>query len=125
MNNIQNQADTIFLPRAENAEALGLSSTVIRDILEDLTAKGSNWHTCMVIKDGVVAAECYRFPFTADQPHCMYSISKNITGIALGFAVTEGKLSLDARVIDLFPEYDFGNDAQNMKKMTQEGFLML
>lgn len=118
MNNLQNQADTIFLPRAENAEALGLSSTVIRDILEDLTAKGSNWHTCMVIKDGVVAAECYRFPFTANQPHCMYSISKNITGIALGFAVTEGKLSLDARVIDLFPEYDFGNDAQNMKKMT-------
>lgn len=115
---LQNQADTVFLPRAKNAEDLGLSSTVIRDILQELTEKGSNWHTCMVMKDGVVAAEVCRFPFTATQPHCMYSISKNITGIALGFAVAEGKLSLDARIIDLFPEYDFGEDLENIKKLT-------
>lgn len=118
MNHLPASADTVFLDRAKNPEELGLSSAVIHKALLELTDKGVNWHTCMVIRNGIVAAECYRFPFHANQPHCMYSISKNITSIALGFAVTEGKLSLDARVIDLFPEYDFGNDAKNMKKMT-------
>lgn len=111
-------ADTVFLPRAQQPEDLGLSSAAIRAVLQELTDKGAGWHTCMITRNGIVAAECCRFPFHANQPHCMYSISKNITSLALGFAVSEGRLSLDARIIDLFPEYDFGSDAANMKNMT-------
>lgn len=118
MKQLPNSADTVFLPRASCPEELGFSSKAIRTNLQELTQAGVNWHSCIIIRNGIVAAECYRFPFKANQPHCMYSISKNITSIALGFAVSEGKLSLDARIIDLFPEYDFGKDAPNMKKMT-------
>lgn len=118
MKNLPDNADSYLLPRAGTPEEAGLSSTVIHRVLKEMTDKGLHWHTCMVIRNGIVAAECHRFPFSANQPHCMYSISKNITGIALGFAVTEGKISLDARIIDLFPEYDFGDDADNMRKMT-------
>ncbi len=118
MKNLPNNADTVFLPRANAPEDLGLSSAALQTILQKLIDKKTNWHSCMIIRNGIVAAECYRFPFAANQPHCMYSISKNITSIALGFAVTEGKLSLDARIIDLFPEYDFADDATNMAKMT-------
>lgn len=125
MNTLPNNADYIYLPRAKSPEECGLSSAVILNAFKKLNSKGSNWHSCMVIRNGVVAAECYRFPFAANQPHCMYSISKNITGIALGFAVTEGKLSLDARIIDLFADYDFGSDAKRMEKMTVRNLISM
>ena len=125
MKNLPNDADFIYLPRAKTPEECGLSSAVILNALQRLNERKSNWHSCMVIKDGVVAAECFRFPFAANQPHCMYSISKNITGLALGFAVTEGKISLDDRVVDFFPEYKFRPDDEKMQKMTVRNLISM
>ncbi len=125
MKNLQNDADYIYLARAKTPEECGLSSAVILNALQKLNERGSCWHSCMVIKDGVVAAECFRFPFSANQPHCMYSISKNLTGIALGFAVTEGKISLDNRVVDFFPEYKLPSDDDKMQKMTVRNLISM
>jgi len=125
MKKLPNDADYVYLPRAKTPEEAGLSSAVILAALQKLNTSNCNWHSCMIIRNGIVAAECFRFPFAANQPHCMYSISKNITGIALGFAVTEGKLSLDDRVVDWFPEYDFGSDAGKMKNMTVRNLISM
>lgn len=125
MKNLPANADYYFLPRAQTAEESGLSSAVILKALQKLNKKNISWHSCMVIRNGIVAAECFRFPFAANQPHCMYSISKNITSIALGFAVTEGRISLDARIIDLFPDYDFGSDTEKMQKMTVRNLISM
>ena len=37
--------------------------------------------------------------------HGCQSLTKTVTGIALGAAMQEGILGLDDRLIDLFPEY--------------------
>ncbi len=125
MKNLPNDADFIYLPRAKTPEECGLSSAVILRAFEKLNESKSNWHSCMVIRNGVVAAECFRFPFSANQPHCMYSISKNLTGIALGFAVSEGKISLDDRVVDFFPEYKFEPADQRMQAMTVRNLISM
>ena len=38
--------------------------------------------------------------------HLAYSLSKTVTATAVGFLVQEGRLSLDDRVLDHFPELD-------------------
>lgn len=43
--------------------------------------------------------------FTPDRPRNIYSNTKSFTAAAVGMAVDEGKLKLDDRLADFFPEY--------------------
>ena len=60
----------------------------------------------MVVRHGSVVAERWWHPYGADTPHLLYSLSKSFTSTALGFAVTEGRIDLDATVLSYFPEFD-------------------
>lgn len=95
----------IKIPRAESPEAVGVSSGCIKEFIDDLKANNIEMHSLMVIRDGKVAVECYNHPFSANRPHSCYSVSKSVTSTAIGFAVSEGLISLDTLVVDIFPEY--------------------
>jgi len=43
--------------------------------------------------------------WTPEVPKNVYSVSKSFMSVAAGMAVDRGKLSLDSRVVDFFPEY--------------------
>jgi CubicO group peptidase (beta-lactamase class C family) len=58
----------------------------------------------MVVRHGRVVAEGWWSPFAAQHPHLMFSVSKSFTSTAVGLAIGEGRLTLDARVVDLLPE---------------------
>lgn len=55
----------------------------------------------------------------------MYSVSKSFTSTAIGFAVEEGLLSLDAKVIDFFPEYHPAKPDEKLEKMTVRHLLTM
>jgi CubicO group peptidase (beta-lactamase class C family) len=59
-----------------------------------------------VLRHGSVVAERWWHPYAADTPHLLYSLSKSFTSTALGFAVTEGRIDLDATVLSYFPEFE-------------------
>lgn len=94
----------VSLPRVSCPEQVGLSHEAIMKVLERLEEIKYEYHSLMFVREGKIAAECYRFPFGRDTTHCMYSVSKNITATALGFAVTEGKISLESKLCDIFPD---------------------
>lgn len=73
-------------------------------LIAAVEAEGLDLHSIMVLQHGTVLAECYRSPFDPDTPHRMYSVTKSFTSTAVGLAVAEGRLSVDDRVIDIFPE---------------------
>ncbi|MBR5424725.1 MAG: serine hydrolase [Clostridia bacterium] len=98
-------AEKYKLPRARYPEEAGVSGVEIEKFLIDIEENDYNIHSFMVLRHGVVAAECYRAPFTADRPHALYSVSKTFTAVAVGIALGEGLLSLDDKVKDFFPEY--------------------
>lgn len=60
----------------------------------------------MLVRHGAVIAEGWWQPYSADQPHLLYSLSKSFTSTALGIAVAEGLVDLDAPVLAYFPELD-------------------
>jgi CubicO group peptidase (beta-lactamase class C family) len=62
-------------------------------------------HSVMLLRHGQVVAAGWWAPFTEDRPHLLYSLSKTFTATALGFAVDEGLIDLDERVVDAFPEF--------------------
>ena len=62
-------------------------------------------HSMMLLRHGHVVAAGWWAPFTPERPHLLYSLSKTFTATALGFAVDEGLIDLDERVVDAFPEF--------------------
>jgi CubicO group peptidase (beta-lactamase class C family) len=68
--------------------------------------EGAELHSLMVVRHGFVVAEQWWHPYTPKTPQLMYSLSKSFTSTALGFAVAEGLVDLDATVLSYFPEYD-------------------
>ena len=94
------------LPRGVPEEQ-GVPSAALARFFADIGAEADTLavHGALVMRRGrVIAAGCFA-PYRAEVPHMLYSMAKTVTGIAVGIAADEGYLSLDERLIDIFPEY--------------------
>ena len=86
-------------------ESLGIPTCAIEEFLAEIEEKRLCMHGFLLLRHGKVAAEGYWPPFNADRKHRMYSISKSFTSIAIGMMIEEGKIALDSKVADFFPEH--------------------
>lgn len=91
------------LPRS-TPEAEGVSSQNIINFLDAAAKSNHEFHSIMIVRHGKVVAEGWWNPYAPDLKHTMYSVSKSFTATAVGFAVSEKKLSVDDKVISFFPE---------------------
>jgi len=66
---------------------------------------GLELHSFILLRHGIVAAECFRAPFASEYRHQMWSVSKAITSTALGLAVEEGLVALDTPIAGIFQDY--------------------
>src|SRR5215469_12347936 len=81
-----------------------------RGFLSFLDAVERSWielHSLMALRHGHVVAEGWWAPYTADNPHLLYSLSKSFTSMAVGIAIEEGLLrvndSLLLHLLDFAP----------------------
>ncbi|WP_377271605.1 serine hydrolase domain-containing protein [Peterkaempfera sp. SMS 1(5)a] len=65
------------------------------------------------------------WPFRADLPHMLHSATKSFTGTAAGFALGEGRLRLDDRVTDFFPEHLPARVGPHLRAMTVRDLLTM
>jgi len=80
-----------------------VTSQGIIDFLDAVQQSSHEFHSFMFLRHGKVIAEGWWNPYRADLKHTMYSTSKSFTSTAVGFAVSEGLLSVDDTVIQIFP----------------------
>ncbi len=107
----------VSVKRAKFPEEVGVSSKAIADFIDDLNENSIETHSLMIIRHGKVAFESWAEPFGPDIPHVMFSVSKSFTSTAIGFAVEEGLLTLETRLIDIFPEYKPAKRDENLEKL--------
>ena len=86
-------------------EEVGVDSKVITAFLNEINEKGLGLQSLTVVCHDKVCAQGFFKPYNADTPHVLYSMSKSVTSTAIGFAVSEGLISLNDRVAEFFPEY--------------------
>ncbi len=106
-------------------ESVGVRSQAITDMLDELYRYGIEMHSFMLLRHGKVCAEGYWKPYNRSTQHIMFSFSKSLTSTAIGFAVQEGILSLDDRLIDIFPEKSPEHPSENLQKATIRHLLMM
>lgn len=82
-----------------------LSSEWIYKFYKELENNGIENHGLLIEKDGETVFEEYAYPYSADMPHTLFSVTKSVVSTAAGFAIDEGLFSLDSKIISLFPEY--------------------
>jgi CubicO group peptidase (beta-lactamase class C family) len=90
------------LPRS-TPEAEGVSSAGIMAFLDAVGRSTHELHSFMLVRHGRVIAEGWWSPYAAQYNHTLYSLSKSFTSTAVGFAVSEGKLHVEDRVVSFFP----------------------
>lgn len=96
-----------YFPRV-HPERVGVSSGRLLSMIRALEReKRANVHSLMVIKDGAVICECSHPGYSVNTWHLSHSMSKTLTGMAIGVLVDEGLLSVDERLIDLFPDMHY------------------
>lgn len=86
-------------------EAAGLSSDKILKFIDRIEKRNAIMHSLFIARGGKVLTEHYWAPFDENFCHRMYSQTKSYTAIGIGLLEEEGKLSLDDKLVDIFPEY--------------------
>lgn len=97
-------------------ESVGISSQAILNTLDAMDALGVEMHGIMLVRHGKVCAEGYWKPYNKKTPHIMFSFTKSLVSTAIGFARQEGLLSLDEKLVDLFPGKLPEHPSENLKK---------
>lgn len=105
------------LPRCA-PEEVGIPSEVISRLVDALDSfPGSEMHGLMVMRHGKVCAEGWWQPFAPGQAHICWSQSKTYTATGIGVLITQGKLSLDTKLVDVFPELVPSDAGENLGKI--------
>ncbi len=62
---------------------------------------GINMHSLLVQRQGETVLEAYWAPYVAADRPLLYSVSKTFSATAMGFALAEGRLALEDRIVEL------------------------
>ncbi len=95
---------TSSLPNS-GPEAQGLPARAVQNFVEAAESAGLELHSFVLLRRGHLIAQGAWAPFTLDQPHALFSVSKSFVSTAVGLAVGEGLLSINDPVLSFFPEF--------------------
>ena len=104
-------------------EETGISSARILNVLKELEEKEVPMHSLLIMKNDRLIFEKYYAPYKRDTLHRMFSITKSFTAIAIFLLADEGKLALDDRICDYFPEYVSEGTHEYIRMMTIRNLL--
>ncbi|MCF3648768.1 serine hydrolase domain-containing protein [Synoicihabitans lomoniglobus] len=112
------------LPRSA-PEAAGVSSTAVLNFINDVDANIDALHSFMLVRHGQVVAEGWWTPHHPDAQHMFFSLSKSFTSTAVGLAIAEGHLSLNDRIVDIFPEFAPAEVSTHLRNMRVRDLLAM
>ncbi len=90
--------------RESTPEAQGLDSATLAGMVAGIVQKHLNVHSVTVIRHGNVVLDSYFYPYNANSPHDVASISKSITAAITGIVVDKGLLKTDQTMLSFFPK---------------------
>lgn len=103
--------------RRTSPEAVGIDSGGVVAFLDAVEQKVGGLHSVMLLRHGQVAVEGWWNPYASNHPHQLYSLSKSFTSTAVGFAVTEGLLTVETPVASFFTDQLPGDVPENLASM--------
>jgi CubicO group peptidase (beta-lactamase class C family) len=88
------------------AEEAGLNRAVLDTMIRALERTPAELRGLVLVRHGKAVLRRFWEPYKEQDPVWVYSLSKSFCSTAVGFAVQEGLLRTDEKVLSFFPEYD-------------------
>ncbi|MDR2746500.1 MAG: beta-lactamase family protein [Treponema sp.] len=107
------------------ADEAGLNRAVLDDLFRALERSPAELRGLVLVRHGKVLVRRFWEPYREDDPVWVYSLSKSFCSTAVGFAVEEGLLRLNERVLSFFPEYEAAVKDENCRAMTVQDLLTM
>jgi CubicO group peptidase (beta-lactamase class C family) len=104
---------------------MGVESQGIRNWLEAVDAAKLELHGFVILRHGETVAEGWWDPYQPQEPHILHSLSKSFTSTAIGFAVSEGLLTVEDPVLSFFPEDAPADPTPFLREMKVKHLLMM
>lgn len=108
-------------------EREGIASVNIRKYVDVLEEHQLSTHSMIMMRGENIFFEKYWGPFYPEFLHRMYSVTKSVVSLAIGFAEQDGLLELDAPIVKYFAK-ELGESVQvdeNVNKQTIRHMLMM
>jgi CubicO group peptidase (beta-lactamase class C family) len=114
-----------FKFESDTPENLGIPSEAILGFIEHLERRRLCMHSVMILRHDRIAMEAHCPPFTGDSPHRMFSSTKTFVSMAVGLLIDEGRISLQSKMADFFPEYLPGKAPGYTAEMSVRDLLLM
>lgn len=111
--------------RSVTPESVGLKSKYLEKFILGLNKRNIHMHSVLLCRGYDIFGEFYWAPFNKDFCHRMYSQTKSYVSVAIGLLIEEGKLSLDDKIADFFPEKIDTPLHESQKNQTIRQMLMM
>jgi len=111
--------------RYNKPEKLGISSDNIKKFVEFLEEYSYATHDVIIARGDSIIFEKYWWPFVQDDFHRMYSCSKSIVSLAIGFLEQDKIIKLDDKIINYFPNEFIDQRDENIRNLTIRNMLMM
>lgn len=105
----------------------GVDPKAVYDLLKYYDENETGVHSIMILRHDKVIAEAWWYPYRSEFTNMLFSASKSFTSIAVGFAVQEGRLAIEDRLLKFFPDV-LPKDAEPcgyMKELTLRDLLRM
>jgi len=107
-------------------EQEGVSSVNIKKYIDILEEHQLCTHNMIMMRGENIFFEKYWEPFGPEFLHRMYSVTKSVVSLAVGFVIQEGLLNLDDKIVDYFEEESQVPQVdENVKVQTIRNMLMM
>ncbi len=114
---------SLDLPRGKASKAMDEAFAAYLDAAAQ--AEKQELHSVMVVQHGKVLEETWLNGGAPDVPHELWSVSKTFTSAAVGFAIDEGYIKLDDKLVDFFPDKLPEDVSDNLSAVTIRNLLTM
>ena len=112
--------------RTSSPEAQGLDSAILADAFDYIRAHHTRIHSLTIVRNGYVVLDTTFFPFQAELPHDVASVTKSITTTVIGVALADRRLpGVNQPVLAVFPNRVVQNRDQRKERLTVEHLLTM
>lgn len=97
----------------------------IYDFINNCKLSGTDIHTLEIYKKDELKVRLALPPYSCENKLQLYSLSKSFSSTAIGLLVTDGALSVDDKLVDIFPDRTPENVSERMKKLCVKHILSM
>ena len=101
-----------------------LSSEYLYRFYRALEEGGCENHGLLIMRGDETVYEHYVYPYSAEMPHTLFSVTKSLISTAVGFAIDEGLFHLNSGISEFFPEFEIP-DSPEWNRITVRALLTM